>query len=622
MATVIRPGSVATSPELAGVASILFSPGQRWGWQFRDRNQFRQDVSIPRPLGADVPRELIDRAATQKTKSAKAARTLLWMLGLTVVGGPVLAAVLSSSGLAAIAGLYFALMLGLTGLIALPAWIILAVSSSNAKGRLLRATADAAEVERNWSQRQTTATRREQERLDAIAEWGAVRPQPRTMRVDVFGGTVRGRRSLMMTLGSSLLGSSSAVTVLDLTGEATGYELCLLAQNAGYGVAALQLPRDLAHFNLLQGQDPDKAADILVESVFSEGADAYQERILAHKIMKSICTSLRRDLSIVRIVEALRILMGEVEMGRSLTGQETEAVQNLFADGFLKQAHHRLSVLEASLDPLRELGSEAPRKLDSPSELTYVTVTESGPRVVQELLVKMVFGWALHRLEPAMNNGSVPTMVVVGADTIPRSHAERLAALCEGQGVAMIQLFRHLRGAGVEALGSGGAAAFMTLGNPEEAARAAEHIGRRHKFVLAQLTRTVSQNEGLTKTSSSGGTEGKSQTFGFPSLFSAGSTTTTNWGSTEALSKSSGFAEAKAEQRVYELEVEPTELQALPETAVILVQHRPDGASAVAADTNPDIASLPRVSPAPFETPLFASSSGPQPAGLLAPPIA
>lgn len=76
------------------------------------------------------------------------------------------------------------------------------------------------------------------------------------------------------------------------------------------------------------------------------------------------------------------------------------------------------------------------------------------------------------------------------------------------------------------------------------------------------------------------------------------------WGSSRTRAHQTSWNYAEMRQRVYELFVEPTHLQALPPTAFILVQHVADRqVLAVAGDSNPDLLSLPRVSTQPLPEP-------------------
>ncbi|WP_378212603.1 hypothetical protein [Actinoallomurus acaciae] len=86
--------------------------------------------------------------------------------------------------------------------------------------------------------------------------------------------------------------------------------------------------------------------------------------------------------------------------------------------------------------------------------------------------------WVTHRL--AASADPRPSVVVAGADELARRHLERLSDACERRDVPLTLLYRRLRETGEEMIG-GGAVAFMRLGNHQDAAHAADFIGRDYK---------------------------------------------------------------------------------------------------------------------------------------------
>ena len=59
----------------------------------------------------------------------------------------------------------------------------------------------------------------------------------------------------------------------------------------------------------------------------------------------------------------------------------------------------------------------------------------------------------------------------------------------------MVMVFAHLRDDALDALGAGDAAvAFMRLADHREASHASNFIGREHKFVVSQTTRSRSES--------------------------------------------------------------------------------------------------------------------------------
>lgn len=202
---------------------------------------------------------------------------------------------------------------------------------------------------------------------------------------------------------------------------------------------------------------------------------------------------------------------------------------------------------------------------------------------------------------------------MAGADALRRRHLERLDQLATQRGIRLAYMFRHVRDEATDLLGGGGAAFFMRVGNAKEAGAVAEFIGREHKFVLHQLTRSTGEN--VTHTVG----ENTSETIGdqasesytkqvftrFPTQasnsYTSGRNWSRTWGESRSVATGTSTSESPGQQRVYEFAIEPRVLQTLPETAFLFVDsvHEP-GPRAKLGDCNPDILSLPNVSAEPF----------------------
>jgi len=170
-----------------------------------------------------------------------------------------------------------------------------------------------------------------------------------------------------------------------------------------------------------------------------------------------------------------------------------------------------------------------------------------------------------------------------------------------------------LRDASLQVIGAG-PVAFMKLGNHEEATKAADFIGREHKFVLSQLTRTLGGSDTHTESTSindsagsSGGTN-TSTSAEFPSLIgknwssgeNKGWNVSRSWGATSSRAVGITWSDATTSQRVYEYAIEPRVLQNLPDYAMLLVESSPEGPTVKAIECNPDIITLPRVTMRPL----------------------
>jgi hypothetical protein len=176
-------------------------------------------------------------------------------------------------------------------------------------------------------------------------------------------------------------------------------------------------------------------------------------------------------------------------------------------------------------------------------------------------------------------------------------------------------MFRHLRGTSLRVLGAG-PVGFMKLGNHEEAARAADYIGREHRFELSQLTHSVGGEQTHALADSSGGSSGFTRaegrehsgsrqdligprTHGWSESQSRAWSSERTWGSTVSAAEGANWSDTSSERRVYEHSVDPRTLQQLPDYAMVLVEHSPGGVRVRAVDINPEIALLTEGAPAP-----------------------
>lgn len=240
-----------------------------------------------------------------------------------------------------------------------------------------------------------------------------------------------------------------------------------------------------------------------------------------------------------------------------------------------------------------------------------------------------------------------------GEQGLQRRHLEQLAQVCERRGSQLVLLHPHLRDAAEQMIG-GGTVAFMKLGNHQEANVAADFIGREHSFVLHSLTDTEGRtvNTSVAKTvgssvsrgttysesvtrgrnwgsSSSTSYQGGANPFSSSSSTNSGGsysettgtstsvTYSTNESTTHTTGDSDSTSLATGRQRVYEYVLEPTQLQALAEFSLLVVERRAGGAVLVhPADCNPNIVFLDRVSMTPlpqFDPAPTAQLVAPQP---------
>ncbi|CNF89244.1 Uncharacterised protein [Mycobacterium tuberculosis] len=637
----------------------LFSPDPRVGWVFRDRWWFRTPFPDPPPQPQALPEYPARRVAeTERAARHRLSRTLPASAALAAVLVLVAACSTAVSARLALGSLLLAAIAMAPGGL-LTWWALRQRQTARQAYELARQqVADGhQEQARQWHARRQAHEAAERARLDGLPEWGSA-PRP-GRRLDVFGGTLWAWEALLTTYGTSAL-AVQPLLVLDLSREVVSRELVELARAAWMGVDAQLLPSRQASSSLLTDMPPQDLVDAIVESMHGGTPDAARaERSMDDRILTKVCGALGDDITLARIAAALRALMGEPDDGDVLTRDERRHIANeLFTVEYRRQAHANLSRIESYVHPLEDLGTEPSR--EGTGYLTVVALDSRARNVRSELLTDLIVQWVTHRITASWE--STPALVIAGADELARRHLERLSDACERRGVPLTLLFRRLRDASAELIG-GGAVAFMRLGNHEDAARAADFIGRDHRFVLSQITKNVGGNESHTSTDTRG--EGDSETrstssttstsrnwgtstssgvshsggemFGlFPDRSTSsqrgrnrgGSTgqsrtegtsisTARNWSAAYAYAEGTNWSDADTTQRVYEYAVEPVTLQHLPDHALLLVRSEPGGGRTVTpVECDPAIITLDRVTTGPLPDPPAPRQAVPGPGAL------
>ena len=617
--------------DLLPLRARLFEPGQRLGWIFRDRRQFATAFPEPPPPPPHLPPHLI--AARQAAQQRF--RRSLTIAVVVSVAAVVLFALIAAAGAA-----FPGSISGGTGIAVVAAVVLacLAYAGSMAAGRAAatRAVEQAGRDLAGGYQRQAAAwaegkaayERADRARVDGLAEWGAARAPAGTHRIDVFGGSLHGWEAFLTVYGTSVLAERPAL-VADFSRELVCRELALTARAAGAPVDVQVLPAQFAESSVLAGLPGQQLAAALVEAMHPGDVHAGgAQRSIDGRILSELCGALTGQVSLARLAAALRVLMGGQDRSGLLSPHErTHIAEDLFTAEYLRQVHPDLVRIESYLHPVASLGSpdepgtglggRAPGSPRDPAYLTCVALQPDTRNVRDELLAGLVVQWITYHVSNATTQ--IPAVIIVGADDLARRHVERLSDACERRGVLLTMLFRHLREASADLVG-GGAAGFMRLGNHQEAARAADFIGRQHRFVLSEVTASLGGDE--THTTEVSESRGESDTIkvsaapgwlkvlgggglaglaGLAGATGPAGTTSRTWSTAYSRATGTNWSNAESAKRVYEYAVEPTTLQHLPDYAMLLVSSRPGGGHLLApVECNPEIVTLPRVSMDPL----------------------
>jgi hypothetical protein len=596
--------------------ATLYSRGERLGWTFRDRNLFRTRFPHPPPAPEPVPPALVQAATRARQK----------MTGrMMLAGGPFFAVALALACCGGVTGDDRAVLFSLAALLVVGGLASIGIVWANAgmkRSALAEAQARLAESHHAavsaWEQARDAHDASERARVDVLDEWGAADPPPGARRIDIVGGNVWGWEAFLTVFGGSLLKTRGALTLVDFTGESACRELVRLASENDVSFDVRMLPDQLPQTNLFAGLRPRQVVDMLVEAMHGDATSGTRaERAQDDRILMAIVGALGGRLTPARIAAAARVLMGEGD--ESLSAAERQAVAGLFAADFIRETHANLRRIEAFTHPLQDMGTRADEA--SSATLTCLVDESEGGSARRELLKDVIVQWLIQRVSSdSLNTRSV---VIAGADDIGHAHLERLTDLCERRDIRLVLLFRHLRGAAVTALG-GGVVGFMRLANHEEAQRAADFIGREHRFVLSRLTRTLGGND----THSAADTQGMQTRRGgqwTPGGRHRNWSVTRSWSQTHTVAEGTNWSDASMAERVYEHTVEPRTLQDLPDYALLVRRGAGAEPALQAVECNPEIITLPRVTMDPLpalelpgpDAAWLAVTASPTPASVL-----
>ena len=483
------------------------------------------------------------------------------------------------------------------------------------------------------------------------ARWQPVTIPGRVHRLDVAGGTLAGWSALLTTLAVPQLARGGRVRVLDLTEGGVAADLIALARRCGLDPLVQVLPADLPAVGLpAGGPDSARLAELLALTVAAAdgpeqtGAPADPARDAA--LLGRVLVALGDDISLPRLLAGLRVAgqiggpADQLEAAGLSTAQLTR-LGELAGREAGRLVVERAWALEARLRVLAPLGT-APRPAAAadPVQVTWLDRRASavGNRVLAAFAVEALT--AVLRQSPQQPRWHELTCVL-GSERLPASALDRLTDAAECCGAGLVLGYRSLPAHVRERLGRGDAAlGFMRLGNADDARAAAEQIGTGHRFVISQLTDSVScsvtDTTGDSYTSTTGtadsvarsqslsltagrtrgrsrpgalaplsGGAGTSRDASSSTAFSdsvsvtAGINAGTSWGWSTSAAIGTSDSIAATAQRSREFLVEQHELQQLPHSAVLVCYAGPDGRQVALADANPAIMALPAGPPPP-----------------------
>jgi hypothetical protein len=611
----------------------LFTPQHRWGWQYVEPPEIPlSDLFDRRPTAEKVSppdtSKYVEKNAAAKGKFWK---RLLIVIVVTVVLGAV------THGAGIILGLLLAAF-----------WFGPTIYRTRKIKELERdhqATVAAAEERHRqaldaWEKAKEDERRAKARAEDDTAAWFPVTSPPEVDRVDVFGGAARGWPHLLAHFVTYVAGGVPTL-VLDFGQRDVAAPLMDLTIGKA-PIGGVQVPRDVDSLNLLAELSPDDVTEVVTESLRALRQNP-DPTLLAQdrRILKLLTEALDGPVSPRRLLAGVRVLLGSADSDDDIltAGEVTtliRAIDQLGAntDSVRGQLHFLQEAVEMLVG---EANSDAESPLPLfPEEGLVVIATADPGRLRKEFVDRVIFQSTLQRLKVGNFPPGDRILVIAGADAIGTEALEELDRVAVQRGVKVVLLFEHLRGEGLNIIGTGqSATVIMRLGNANEANAAAEYIGRGYSFKLSSIsvqigiantngggtttgstdTRTnsdstttgSSQARGTSRTSSYNGgsagsssssTESSSRTQSYSTAISNSSQEMSNWSRAESENNT------ETRQRVYEYSVEPTVIQTLPETAFVLISGAAAGASGrpvQAGDCNMAIGLQKGVSEVPHE---------------------
>ncbi len=433
----------------------------------------------------------------------------------------------------------------------------------------------------------------------ALATWTPRRPQEDYAMAAVFGGTTTGWHALLTTLGGSVLGSGSSMTIVNLSERAVTDSLRKLAKKSGYRVRFDTVSPKAAGLDLFGFVGREQLIDFLVDVIYPDDPAASAEAREDRALLREVVGALQDELTCERLQAGLRVLLREAgppQRGDVLRADQYQRLSSLV--GEYRRQHtdvmQRAVRLAHALDDFVALERAArhapPERDDVPIDLRVLQAERTPDRLDAEfnarLLVAAVIRRAVRRrVQPG---GQREMLVVLGADRLGRRLIDSLSDLAEEGSLQLVLVFAHLRDDALDALGASKAAVcFMRLTDYREAEQASKQIGTKFDFVVSQVTKSRSENYERAHGTNQGQESGRSTSRGPDFGTTVGESSGRSSGTSTNVSQGQSFTASETEQVMDRPIAEAHVIQALPETGLLFVDlttRRP-----VFADCDPTI---------------------------------
>lgn len=610
------PGDSLARMERPLPPALVADGEPRWGWELRDLRApvfpYREEppawlVPVPgwtHELAAKVERSAAEKSERQKivlvTGGAAAGCALVgyWLLG-GLLGFVGLVFLLAAAVLAVVAGWYAWQVWGAPRQVK-------AIAEKRYEGWMEETLASHTGLQQRlaeWERGRDAHEGKQVEKVRAQTRWVPVRPSDAALRgrVDVLGGDGEGRTVLLAHMVASLVGAGVRVNLLDLGQQVLAGPLAGMVRSAGLEAQVRSFPEGMGPVNLLAGLSPREVSGLLTDALHAvDGTTSYQERSVDADLLRQVSELLAPRLTFRRLHAALRVLRRQPADPAVLETDEADRLRDLLGETARAGLDARIGTLVAALEPLAAAGEHADHgPVFGTGDIALRVVQVSAHELPGEvaLLRQLLFQLVLHDLRQQAAGGVEQALIVAGADHLRREHLDQLDQLARHRGVRLTLVFAHLRDAAVEVLGGGDASVFLRLGNAQEAERAATAIGKGYQFLASQYTFSDGRNTSTGTTESTGQTHGTHSSTsmsdsrgpggrGSSTGTSRGESESTSVGQTHTVQFGSQTSDAVSYQRTYDYTVIPSSLQALGQTAFVMVDSGHPG-SPVLGDCDP-----------------------------------
>ncbi len=343
-----RPVPAAAGPAPAG-RQLLFTPGPRLGWVFRDRREIAPAYPEPRP-----DPQVIQARAAARAAAAEQALARAWRWAGKPSIGLALILVLLAGCEKSVQGSFHPVLTLITVVVlcgpglGYAGWCWL----RRDQARDVTPEQEYYQAVAEWEERAAGHEDAELARLAGQPEWGSALIPGR--RTDIFGGTLAGWQALLAVHGASILAERPLLTV-DLTGQHAAGMLAAAARDAGIRSVAYRLPQDLGSCGLLSDLAPAQLAGAIAEALHAGAPDgARADRAVDVRILQQLTGALGSGgTTPQRLAAAIRAALGHTDAHGLLSPAEQELIGgNLFPAAYRQQVTASLVRLDAVLGEL------------------------------------------------------------------------------------------------------------------------------------------------------------------------------------------------------------------------------------------------------------------------------